>query len=328
VSGSYPSPTFASTTVTNNIIAGTAYGTIDPTIFGEPTIGACSTGGQNTIMGQVTNSLPVGTADFPTGVTGYGILHSAGGQVFGLFGRADLMTTGVAVNELDSFNFAATPSGALPPNQGFGTTDHIANALVLAAYGNFASSLALYIARGGQPFQHGIYIGDTAYQGSGLWIDSSTVGPGSTYGAVIKNYGGGINLQLITSGPIVAGNAVINVSDATGFSHFSVKQNGDITGNNITFGAASFTGITALGVCNFGGTGITGNFSVSGNINNTTGIIQNNGFALNASGLLTFRTATLTTSAAPGPASVLPSNPQGYLQIQINGSLFKLPYYN
>jgi len=51
--------------------------------------------------------------------------------------------------------------------------------------------------------------------------------------------------------------------------------------------------------------------------------------AVRSDGKLKFATAnTATTVGAAGSASVLPAIPVGYIQIDVNGTLYKLPYYN
>lgn len=59
---------------------------------------------------------------------------------------------------------------------------------------------------------------------------------------------------------------------------------------------------------------------------NSTGNIL---FGIRASGQAVFNSASLvqTTVGTPGAASVLPSNPTGYLKVEINGSQKVIPYY-
>jgi hypothetical protein len=51
--------------------------------------------------------------------------------------------------------------------------------------------------------------------------------------------------------------------------------------------------------------------------------------AVRADGIIKHATSnTGTTVGATGAASVLPAMPVGYLQIDVNGTLYKMPYYN
>ena len=43
---------------------------------------------------------------------------------------------------------------------------------------------------------------------------------------------------------------------------------------------------------------------------------------------VTLTAATTATTANTGAASPLPTDPAGYLEMSINGTIFKLPYYN
>jgi hypothetical protein len=198
-------------------------------LFDAATFKVSNITGANFIVGMTVNPSSAGSA-FPTGVTGYGKLQNSGGVVFGLFGRADLMTNGSTVNELNSFNFAGKPSGRLPPDEGFGTKDYFTTPLQLVAFGSYPSSIGLQITRssvaGNQPFIDGLYVNPIAVTRYGIFVDANAT-QGPSYGAVIKNVGTGINLQLQTTGSLVPDNAVVNVVQSNGTTMAAIKQSGD-----------------------------------------------------------------------------------------------------
>jgi hypothetical protein len=185
------------------------------------------TGADNAIVGSVQNTMPANTADFPTGVTGYGRTNNPGNTAFGVFGRADLYNTGVALSEFDSFNFGGTPSATFPPNLAFGTTDYVATAILAAAYGTYASKAGITISYGTQQFLAGIYMDGRACQTYGLFIDADG-GSGPTTPALIRGLPASVNLTLQTIGTAVPENAVLQVLDQSNDVNFAVKQNGKV----------------------------------------------------------------------------------------------------
>lgn len=190
-------------------------------MFGRPVNGVSSNGAVNTFVGQAINDTPAGAQIFPTAVTGYAELHSAGSQAFGLFGRADLFVPGTAVNEVDAFNHSGAPATALPPNLGFGTPDNNAIALIHAAYGENPASIADYVALGDQPFVIGYYVGPGAATRASEWLDAQ---------------GNTVNLVLRTTDPPQPSNAVILVYDQNQSPKFVVKQSGDVWANLVAPG--------------------------------------------------------------------------------------------
>ena len=286
----HSSGTLNSQSTVGNAAFGTGNGAILAD-FGLAALTAMAGPNQNCIVGQVTNSQPEATASYPTGVTGYARITTEGNFGFGMFGRADLATVGVhgvAINELNTFNYAGTPSGTLPPNMTVGTPDYVACALVLACYGNFSSSCALNIAWGApdptaQQFQLGIYVEPGAALGSALYIDATASLGTMTYSALIRNQGSGINLRLQTMGAPSSSFHMFECVDSAGTVKFAVTQSGSF---------------------------------------------NNPGFSLPNTGTLTFTAPTVTTSATAGSASALPGPPANYLTVNIGGTNFKLPYYN
>jgi hypothetical protein len=201
------STTFTLTTLTGSAIVTTA---------GTPT-------------GLTYNTSPAGgTANFPTGTTGYGRTNSMGNSVFGLFGQADLWSTGNAVGaELDSFNYAASPGNAFPPNLGFGTAGFNAIASLVAAYGNFPSLAGLMVAQGSQTFQAGIYVHPQACSTYGMLIDanaSSTM----TLSQLVKHKVGVQAVQFQGVGTPVPGNNVILYVDGSSATKWGLQESGSM----------------------------------------------------------------------------------------------------
>jgi len=231
-----------------------------------------SVGGYNSLIGIAYNNKAANTAVFPTGVTGYGRVDSAGNQVFGLFGRADLYAaTGVATNEYNSFNYGAAPSSALPPDRSFGTAQSHPIAVTVAAGGNYNSSIGIHVCREGsapQQFLTGAYFSPDSCVNYGIFIDSTS---SSTFTPlVLKHAVSKIGMQVQGSGTPVAGNAWLTYTDGTGAVQFAAKQDG-----RLSFPSA----------------------------------------------------ITQTAHGVAGAAATLPSNPTGYLKVEIGGGTKIIPYY-
>jgi hypothetical protein len=208
--------------------------------YGPYALGAYADSAHNSIVGYTLNDGSNPTV-FPTGVTGIGVLNQPGSQAFGLFGSATQTVAGVATNELNTFNNFAAPSSALPPNRAIGITNAVPVTLSVAAGGSFQSSIGIQLGREGSTpnsYLTGIYVNPDAVTNYGLFIDAQTAvgSQGPTTGAVIKNYGTGTNLQLQTSGPMAAGNAVLTVVDNGNTTRAGIKQNGDGIFNNVSAG--------------------------------------------------------------------------------------------
>ena len=130
---------------------------------------------RNALIGKVLNNEPASTVAFPTGVTGYGRYNNAGNAAFGLFGRSDAYAAGVATNEVNSFNYAGTPSNSFPPDRSIGTTEVVPVALTVAAGGDYASCMGIAIGREGsepQPFRTALYVNPDGYSDYGIFLDA------------------------------------------------------------------------------------------------------------------------------------------------------------
>ena len=193
----------------------------DAPAFGGIILGM-TRGSANSIVGAVRNNSAANTDAYPTGVTGFGRTDSAGNQAFGLFGRADLYSTGVVTNEMNSFNYSAAPSAALPPNRAIGTTERHPIALTVAAGGDYNSSIGIHIVReGSEPrsFLTGIYFNPDSVTTTGTLI--SAAGGGS--------FGYGIDL----SGSSFATSALkLKVPDASTGVVFD-SESGATNGSNL-----------------------------------------------------------------------------------------------
>lgn len=229
---------------------------------------------ENAIVGAVVQDGSNGNS-FPTAITGYGSLHNAGNQVFGIFGQANCYTPGVCTNELDTFNYSAMPNLTFPPNLSFGITSTEANTLQIVSYGTYQSKIGIYLTTGvtggGFGYTAGIYMNPLTASNYGIFVDANgTVGP---------NRAGTFNT---TGGP-----STTNV-----YMQMEASANA----------SASF-----LQAVNSGGGELFG--------------VDGGGMIYETSAL------TQTTHGVAGAASTLPTNPTGYLQINIGGSVKIIPYY-
>jgi hypothetical protein len=235
--------------------------------FGTVTFEATGNGSQNGIVGAVRQT-GTGGKTFPTGITGYGSMESAGNQAFGIFGRCDLgihlmsAIPGTCTNELNAFNFNGPPSTMLPPNLAFGTKQNNAISLQLVAYGDYDSSIALNFAGGGgaKQFYVGEYINPQNSIYSGIFVDA-TSSTSAKFGAILKATAANVPLRLQTVGNPVATNAVEEYYDGRGVNQFTLDQAGDLTlggslstrsvwlaaGGSITLSAVS---VASLPACN------------------------------------------------------------------------------
>jgi len=233
------------------------------TDFGVPKLGAVAdSGAQNCLIGEVTNSLAPGTVAYPTGVTGYGKLTTLGGQVFGLFGRADLATPGVggtAVNEVDSFNFAGMPSGTMPPNTSFGTTDYCAIALQVVAYGDYPSLAGITVLIGSQPFQYGIYCHPQAASSYSLFLDADATHMPTGATAVIRNSGSlAPALILQTKGAPHGLATVLSVQTDGGLQQAGINQSGDFINTGFELNSSGLLNFKVASVSPSATTGANG----------------------------------------------------------------------
>ncbi len=98
-------------------------------------------------------------------------------------------------------------------------------------------------------------------------------------------------------------------------------------GGNITTAGIQVAGVTSVSQIgnNTPGTPITMTFSGTPNyaliMDSGLQINEGSGFGLDLEGF------TTATSATAGSATALPSVPLGYVEITINGTVVKLPYY-
>jgi len=163
---------------------------------------------------------------------------------------------------------------------------------------DWAAELAGYL-----PITGGALTGSTSVTGNFLVTGAVTLGGTTVTG------------DLTATGQVNA--ATLAIAGTTNLGTAAISGSASVGGNFSVAGAVSL-----------GGTNVVGNLSASGTITNTTGVIQNNGFTLGATGMLYFRAPTVTTSAGAGSSTALPATPQGYLTVTIGGSPFKVAYYN
>jgi hypothetical protein len=246
---------------------------IDPVpAFGDVVLKIFGTNYHNSIVGVVSNNLPVNTTAFPTGVTGYGRNNNSGNTAFGIYAEArQYAATGVVTNEIDSFNHSVAPSTNLPPNRAIGTTQNIPVALTIGAGGTANSSIGIQIGSEGsspQKFLTGIYFNPAEIVNYGIFIDANS---SSTNTALVAKHSVNTTaLQIKSEGTPIPANAWLIYTDGANVDKFGIKQDG-----KLVF---------------------------------TTGI-------------------TSSTVGGSGAAQVLPSNPTGYLKVEISGFTKLIPYY-
>ena len=274
-SGTYK--TDGAVTETRRIVSSNAFftgtNTIDPyPAFGAGAFKAYATNNHNCIIGIADNNNSPATLGFPTGVTGYGRNNNAGNTAFGIYAEArQYANTGVVTNEIDSFNFGAAPSSALPPNRGIGTTQQHPVALTVGAGGTADSSIGIHIVGEGslpRQFLTGLYLHPSCCKSYGLFLDAAD--SDTHVPIVLAHATGQVGLSIITRGSVNTNNAFLSYSDGAGVSKFAIKQDGKLSFRN---------------------------------------------------------TLSQSTVGAAGAAAILPSNPTGYLKVEIEGFTKLIPYY-
>ncbi len=212
--------------------------------FGANPLTVFASAGANSIIGAALNDKPASSANEPCGITGYGRTNNAGNLVFGVFGRADLYNTGVATNEVDSFNFFGAPSTNLPPSRGSGTTQTLPIALTVAAGGTYNSAIGLQIAKEGsqpQQFLTGIYINDDACATYGILVDASAASTMS-FSALLKHKVGVECVRLQGVGTPVPTNNVLLYQDGSGNANFAIQESGQLYFTSSLVGATATAG--------------------------------------------------------------------------------------
>jgi hypothetical protein len=225
----------------------------NPGSFGYPLAMFGASGGQNALVGEVTNDLATPHFSFPTGITGYGKEASRGNHAFGVYGLGELTSTkgGVAIGaEFTARNLSGhAPDANLPPHTGIGTTTNVVtgiNDTCGVQAGTDDCSIALYVSNESglysQPvFNTAMYL--ALFRQYGLFIESQP--RGKQVSAVVKNNGNGIHLEMRTTGEMQANKEVLNVLDANNVSHASIRQNGDVYAKSLVVSdAVQLTKIT------------------------------------------------------------------------------------
>jgi hypothetical protein len=229
-------------------------------VFGG-TLQVAQTGGLNGFVSMVRNSLPASSVAQPTAVTGYARVDNSGNVGFGLFGRADLYgATGVATNEVNSFNWSANPAtAAFPPNRSIGTTQTLPIAFTVAFGGSNTSCIGIQIAKeGGNPQKGlcGIYINPDAIAatGFGIFVDADATST-QTLSALLKHKVGVQCVQFQGVGTPVPSNNVIGYVDGAGATKWTLQESGQMFFSYNQGGWGTPTG--AAVVINYSGAGAT-----------------------------------------------------------------------
>lgn len=202
---------------------------------------------------------------FPTGVTGYGYLNSAGNASFGGFFRDDCYTAGNCIGaEANTFNYTTAATATFPGNEAFGTSETYAVGVQVVAYGTAISKTGLYIASGlaGYGFQAGIYLNPLAANQYGILVDAnSTVSAANAATFNTVGAAGNVNLTLNTmTAPNASAYFIKAVANGTGV--LTVAGNGqtaiyDLSTSDtaaLTVSATSDTGGVNINLQGNGGT--------------------------------------------------------------------------
>jgi len=186
------------------------------------------------------NNLAANFTSFPTAVTAMGRNENAGNTVFGIYAPAyQEAISGVATNEIDSFNMTIAPSSNLPPNRSIGTSQNLPVALTVAAGGNFASAIGIQISKEGsspQQFLTGIYINPDACSTFGMVLDASAAST-MTATTLIKHQTGVHCSQFQGVGSPSVSTSWLLYVDGNGVTQFGIKESGQLffsTGNTAT----------------------------------------------------------------------------------------------
>lgn len=236
--GSYRTDTAMTGTYSLIAKGNPTYSGANPLLSWVPAFGGilqvASTGTYNGFVSAVRNNLPANTVAEPTAITAYGRNDNAGNIAFGLFGRADqYATTGVATNEIDSFNWSGVAaSNALPPNRGFATTQNLPIAWTVAAGGNATSAIGIQVCKeGGNPQQFlcGYYNNTDAIAagGFGMVLDADSTST-QQLTALFKHKVGVECMQFQGVGVPVPTNNVIGYVDGAGATKWTLQESGQM----------------------------------------------------------------------------------------------------
>jgi hypothetical protein len=231
------------------------FGDPDPSwkAFGTPGMVVTTPGSMSAILGYVHNSLPAHTPALPAGINGYGKLApgSLGNQVFGVYGLGELdADAGTAIGgEFTARNFAGMPETNLPPDERVGTAVRSVVGLQVTASGTYNSSVAIQIGpEGGSSaeFNTGVYLRRGSHAQYGIYVEPQA--SGSQISEYLGNNGSGTNLILKTSRAMSPNKPVMEVVDRAGVGHFSVTQNGDISGSGHLYSIGGTPAVRSCGV--------------------------------------------------------------------------------
>lgn len=271
------------------------------TLFPLYTFASVAHGNNNALIGSVINDLANSTNALPIGNIGYGKIKSgsSGNQVFGLYGLGENYgTSGVAVAaEFTSRNYCGAPDTALPPNEAIGTGTCVANALQVTSGGSFTNSVGILVgqeAGSSVGFNTDVYL-KPDYVQFGLYIDAPS--SGNQTSAAVLNNGNGVNFVAKTTGSLTAGNAVLDVQDASANHRFVVTQIGDVKAH-----AWRSSGLSVPTASTCTGVGTGGTCAIEAGSNDGAGtIVVTGGSSASAGGgtiALTFASAVGATSSA------------------------------
>lgn len=221
------------------------------TAFGSPFASVRNNNGliNNAVFQQDTTSITT----CPVALTGYGrALTNNGVQVWGVFGRVDLSTSGATgvkgyvTNEFNTFNYSGTPSGTFPVASA--AADYTTVGVQQVAFGDYDSTVGNAVMWAGtadaRQYLYGYFTHARAPKNIGLWIDAdATYGP-SQYGALIRSKNNVPNLVLQTMGAAVPANSVFQVQDSGGTVKAYINQAGSFFGTSAELTEASSDGDT------------------------------------------------------------------------------------
>jgi hypothetical protein len=239
------------------ITGGTALGLEELTVVSSYSI-ATPIGGINS---QLTNDYPSSSFVLPTAVTGYAIIpaSTSGNQAFGVYGLAELRSTGGGTgiaSEFTARNFSGNaPDTNLPPNSAIGTTTSVTKGInVTCGFQALPADCSIGIHIGNEVsdptfsiFNTGEYI--QLYRQYGLFIEAMP--SGNQISAVIKTNGVGNAMELLSTAEPSLGGAVFEVVNHSAATTFYITYGGDFlaTGKAVVEGLPTSAGGGGLFVC-------------------------------------------------------------------------------
>jgi hypothetical protein len=213
------------------------------------------------ISSHLTNDYPSSTFVLPTAITGFATIpaSTSGNQAFGVYGLAELRSTGGGTgiaSEFTARNFSGNaPDTNLPPNSAIGTTTSVTKGInVTCGFQALPADCSIGIHIGNEVsdptfsiFNTGEYI--QLYRQYGLFIEAMP--SGNQISAVIKTNGVGNAMELLSTAEPSLGGGVFEIVNHSAVTTFYITYGGDFlaTGKAVVEGLPTSAGGGGLFVC-------------------------------------------------------------------------------